>query len=126
MVFPRLAYKTDLRETSDWYKAIAGTSDLPIMVYNNPIAYGVDVTPAGCVWPDGAVLLSQPEDPAGLALQRSNRTQIVHEPQSNPEVPGCIMIFPVNSVHHSSEGDAVAALQGESDSGVVGRRDSQP
>lgn len=46
MVFPSLGYKTDARETAEWYKAIAGASDLPIMIYNNPIAYGVDVTPA--------------------------------------------------------------------------------
>jgi 4-hydroxy-tetrahydrodipicolinate synthase len=46
MVFPSLGYKTDARETAEWYKAIANASDLPIMIYNNPIAYGVDVTPA--------------------------------------------------------------------------------
>jgi 4-hydroxy-tetrahydrodipicolinate synthase len=46
MVFPSLAYKTDPRETAEWYKAIANATDLPVMVYNNPIAYGVDVTPA--------------------------------------------------------------------------------
>ena len=45
MVFPSLAYMTDLRETAEWYKAIAAASDLPIMIYNNPIAYKVDVTP---------------------------------------------------------------------------------
>jgi 4-hydroxy-tetrahydrodipicolinate synthase len=46
MVFPSLGYKTDPRETVSWYKAIASASSLPIMIYNNPIAYGVDVTPA--------------------------------------------------------------------------------
>jgi 4-hydroxy-tetrahydrodipicolinate synthase len=46
MVFPSLGYKTDPRETVAWYKGIAGASALPIMIYNNPIAYGVDVTPA--------------------------------------------------------------------------------
>jgi 4-hydroxy-tetrahydrodipicolinate synthase len=45
MVFPSLGYKSDPRETADWYRAIAGASSLPIMIYNNPIAYGVDVTP---------------------------------------------------------------------------------
>jgi 4-hydroxy-tetrahydrodipicolinate synthase len=44
MVFPSLGYKTDPRETADWYKGIASASSLPIMIYNNPIAYGVDVT----------------------------------------------------------------------------------
>jgi 4-hydroxy-tetrahydrodipicolinate synthase len=46
MVFPSLAYKTDPRETVAWYKGVASASALPIMIYNNPIAYGVDVTPA--------------------------------------------------------------------------------
>jgi 4-hydroxy-tetrahydrodipicolinate synthase len=46
MVFPSLGYKTDPRETVEWYKGIGGASALPIMIYNNPIAYGVDVTPA--------------------------------------------------------------------------------
>ncbi|MFC7398466.1 dihydrodipicolinate synthase family protein [Chelatococcus sp. GCM10030263] len=44
MVFPSLAYRTDPRETVAWYKGIASASSLPIMIYNNPIAYGVDVT----------------------------------------------------------------------------------
>lgn len=43
MVFPSLAYRTDRRETVAWYKAVAAASDLPIMIYNNPIAYRVDV-----------------------------------------------------------------------------------
>ncbi len=46
MVFPSLGYKTDPRETAAWYKGIAAASALPIMIYNNPIAYGVDVTPS--------------------------------------------------------------------------------
>jgi 4-hydroxy-tetrahydrodipicolinate synthase len=46
MAFPSLAYKTDPRETVNWYKTLAGGCGLPIMIYNNPIAYGVDVTPA--------------------------------------------------------------------------------
>jgi 4-hydroxy-tetrahydrodipicolinate synthase len=45
MVFPSLAYMTDAAETVAWYGAIARASDLPIMIYNNPIAYKVDVTP---------------------------------------------------------------------------------
>lgn len=44
MVFPSLGYKTDIRETVAWYKGIAAASSLPIMIYNNPIAYGVDCT----------------------------------------------------------------------------------
>jgi 4-hydroxy-tetrahydrodipicolinate synthase len=45
MVFPSLGYKSDPRETAAWYGQIAAASSLPIMIYNNPIAYGVDVTP---------------------------------------------------------------------------------
>jgi 4-hydroxy-tetrahydrodipicolinate synthase len=44
MVFPSLGYTTDPRETAEWYRGIASVSDLPIMIYNNPIAYRVDVT----------------------------------------------------------------------------------
>lgn len=43
MVFPSLAYRTDRRETAAWYRAVAAASDLPIMIYNNPLAYKVDV-----------------------------------------------------------------------------------
>jgi 4-hydroxy-tetrahydrodipicolinate synthase len=45
MVFPSIAYKSDPRETAAWYRAIAGACGIPIMIYNNPIAYGVDVRP---------------------------------------------------------------------------------
>jgi 4-hydroxy-tetrahydrodipicolinate synthase len=45
MAFPSLSYKTDHRETVSWYKSLAAASSLPIMIYNNPISYGVDVTP---------------------------------------------------------------------------------
>jgi 4-hydroxy-tetrahydrodipicolinate synthase len=46
MAFPSLGYKTDPRETAAWYKTLGAGCGLPIMIYNNPIAYGVDVTPA--------------------------------------------------------------------------------
>src|SRR3546814_9517836 len=46
MVFPSLGYKSDPRETAQWYREIAAAAALPIMIYNNPIAYGFDVTPA--------------------------------------------------------------------------------
>lgn len=45
MAFPSIAYKSDPRETVRWYKDLAASSALPIMIYNNPIAYGVDCTP---------------------------------------------------------------------------------
>jgi 4-hydroxy-tetrahydrodipicolinate synthase len=45
MVLPGMRYVSDRRETLAHYRAIARSSALPIMVYNNPISYGVDVTP---------------------------------------------------------------------------------
>jgi 1-pyrroline-4-hydroxy-2-carboxylate deaminase len=46
MVLPAMVYKSDSRETLAHYRTVARASGLPIMVYNNPIAYSVDVTPA--------------------------------------------------------------------------------
>jgi 4-hydroxy-tetrahydrodipicolinate synthase len=45
MVLPPMVYKSDPRETVAHFRAVARASDLPIMVYNNPPAYGVDITP---------------------------------------------------------------------------------
>jgi 4-hydroxy-tetrahydrodipicolinate synthase len=45
MVLPAMVYKSDPRETIAHFHAVARATDLPIMVYNNPIAYGVDITP---------------------------------------------------------------------------------
>jgi 4-hydroxy-tetrahydrodipicolinate synthase len=45
MVLPAMVYKSDARETITHYRAVAGASDLPIMIYNNPVSYGVDITP---------------------------------------------------------------------------------
>ncbi len=45
MVLPGMVYKSDSRETLHHFRAVAGASGLPIMVYNNPVSYGVDVTP---------------------------------------------------------------------------------
>jgi 4-hydroxy-tetrahydrodipicolinate synthase len=45
MVLPAMVYKSDPRETIAHFRAVASSSDLPIMIYNNPVAYGVDITP---------------------------------------------------------------------------------
>jgi 1-pyrroline-4-hydroxy-2-carboxylate deaminase len=45
MVLPAMVYKSDARETIAHYRAVARSSGLPILVYNNPISYGVDITP---------------------------------------------------------------------------------
>jgi len=46
MVLPAMVYKSDPRETIAHFRAVAKASDLPIMCYNNPVSYGVDITPA--------------------------------------------------------------------------------
>jgi len=45
MVLPAMVYKSDPRETITHYRAVAAATDLPIMCYNNPVSYGVDITP---------------------------------------------------------------------------------
>ncbi len=45
MVLPAMVYKTDPQETVAHFRAVAKASRLPIMVYNNPVTYGVDITP---------------------------------------------------------------------------------
>lgn len=45
MVLPAMIYKSDPRETLVHFQSVARASDLPIMVYNNPVAYHVDITP---------------------------------------------------------------------------------
>ena len=44
MILPPMRYKTDHRETVTYFKTIADSSDLPIMIYNNPIDYKIEVT----------------------------------------------------------------------------------
>jgi len=47
MVLPGMVYKADEREALAHFRAVAAASGLPIMIYNNPPAYNVDVTPEG-------------------------------------------------------------------------------
>jgi 4-hydroxy-tetrahydrodipicolinate synthase len=46
MVLPAMIYRADARETVAHFRTVAAASGLPIIVYNNPLAYHVDVTPA--------------------------------------------------------------------------------
>ncbi|HEY8750289.1 MAG TPA: dihydrodipicolinate synthase family protein [Tepidisphaeraceae bacterium] len=46
MVLPAMVYKSDGRETIAHFRAVARSTGLPILCYNNPVAYGVDITPA--------------------------------------------------------------------------------
>ncbi|HET8546711.1 MAG TPA: dihydrodipicolinate synthase family protein [Bryobacteraceae bacterium] len=45
MVLPAMVYKSDPRETMTHFRAVARSTGLPIMCYNNPVSYGVDITP---------------------------------------------------------------------------------
>lgn len=45
MLLPGMVYKSDPRETMAHFRGVAQASDLPIMCYNNPVSYGVDITP---------------------------------------------------------------------------------
>lgn len=45
MVLPAMRYVSTPRETMTHFRTMARATDLPIMVYNNPIAYAVDITP---------------------------------------------------------------------------------
>ena len=45
MVLPAMVYKADARETIAHFRAVARASGLPVLCYNNPIGYGVDLTP---------------------------------------------------------------------------------
>ena len=45
MILPPMRYKSDHRETVTYFSTIANATDLPIMIYNNPVDYKIDVTP---------------------------------------------------------------------------------
>jgi 4-hydroxy-tetrahydrodipicolinate synthase len=45
MVLPGMVYRSDPRETLAHFRAVAGAADLPVLCYNNPVSYGVDITP---------------------------------------------------------------------------------
>jgi 1-pyrroline-4-hydroxy-2-carboxylate deaminase len=44
MMLPPMRYKSDHRETVAYFKAVAEASGLPIMIYNNPVDYKIEVT----------------------------------------------------------------------------------
>lgn len=46
MVLPPYVYSSDWREMKQHMSAVIGATDLPCVVYNNPIAYKTDFTPA--------------------------------------------------------------------------------
>ncbi|WP_346319631.1 dihydrodipicolinate synthase family protein [Chitinophaga sp. YIM B06452] len=46
MLLPPMRYKSDERETVQYFRAVADSTDLPIMLYNNPVDYKIEITPA--------------------------------------------------------------------------------
>jgi 4-hydroxy-tetrahydrodipicolinate synthase len=44
MLLPPMRYKSDHRETVTYFKTVANATDLPIMIYNNPVDYKIEVT----------------------------------------------------------------------------------
>ena len=44
MILPPMKYKADNRETLEFFKKIAAKTSLEIMIYNNPVDYGIEVT----------------------------------------------------------------------------------
>jgi 4-hydroxy-tetrahydrodipicolinate synthase len=44
MMLPPMRYKANDYETMVYFKSVAKSTDLPIMIYNNPIDYGIEVT----------------------------------------------------------------------------------
>ena len=45
MLMPAMIYRGDPRETLAHFRTVARATGLPIMIYNNPISYGNDITP---------------------------------------------------------------------------------
>jgi dihydrodipicolinate synthase/N-acetylneuraminate lyase len=44
MLLPPMRYKSDHRETVAFFKTVAQSTDLPILIYNNPVDYKIEVT----------------------------------------------------------------------------------
>jgi len=64
MVLPGMQYVADLREAVAHYQAVAAATDKPLMIYNNPVAYRVDLGM------DGLVELSK--NPQFVAIKESS------------------------------------------------------
>lgn len=45
MLLPPMRYPSDRRETLTYLRTVAGATSSPIMLYNNPVAYGTDLLP---------------------------------------------------------------------------------
>lgn len=45
MVLPAMSYNADTREAVHHFRTVAAATDLPVMIYNNPVSYRVDLKP---------------------------------------------------------------------------------
>jgi 1-pyrroline-4-hydroxy-2-carboxylate deaminase len=64
MVLPAMVYKADAREATSHFRAVAASSDLPVMIYNNPVSYSVDLKPEH--------LLDLADEPKFVAVKESS------------------------------------------------------
>ncbi len=64
MVLPAMVYKADGREALAHFRTVARASSLPVMIYNNPPAYFVDITPT--------MFLDFADEPTIVAIKESS------------------------------------------------------
>ena len=64
MILPGVPYRSDRRETLAHYRAVVAAGNLPAMIYNNPVSYGVDITPE--------MLSELAEDPLVVSVKESS------------------------------------------------------
>ncbi|MDX2416029.1 MAG: dihydrodipicolinate synthase family protein, partial [Xanthomonadales bacterium] len=64
MLLPPMRYPSDQRETMSYLEEVAAVTDVPVMLYNNPIAYGTDLSPAD--------FKSLAENPKFVAIKESS------------------------------------------------------
>jgi 4-hydroxy-tetrahydrodipicolinate synthase len=64
MVLPGIPYKSTPQETITHYTSVARAGGLPVMIYNNPVAYGVDITPQ--------MLVEMASEPLFTAIKESS------------------------------------------------------
>ncbi|MCG8356856.1 MAG: dihydrodipicolinate synthase family protein [Kiloniellales bacterium] len=64
MALPAMVYKSDARETLNHFRTVARASGLPIMIYNNPVSYGVDLS--------ADMLAALADEPTLVAIKESS------------------------------------------------------
>lgn len=64
MLMPPMSYRGDPRESMTYLRAVAKRGGLPIMIYNNPISYANDITPA--------LFAELADEPAFVAIKESS------------------------------------------------------